>query len=88
MRIREPNKSLTLDELRKEIEKHKEEGRKIVADIKILLSHYKKMEEYYSEWEDELNNIQNKINKASQDYGIPVKEVEEYDALSDVFGES
>ena len=88
MRIRKPDQSLNLAELREEVYKHKEKGRLIVADLKSLLSHYEKMQEYYEEWESELNRIQEAINQASEKHNIPKEEVEEYDILSELFGES
>lgn len=87
MRTRQPNKSLSLEEIRELIHTHKEKGRKIIADLAKLHNHYTKMQEYYSEWEDELNVIQRHIDVAAEEHGIPAKEVEEYDALADVLSD-
>lgn len=87
MKVREPNKSLSLKELRDVISDHKEKGRKLVAELNKIRAHAAKMEEYYSAWEDELALIHNMIVKASAEHGITQDKVEEYDALEDVFGE-
>lgn len=84
---REPNKSLTLQEIREVIEKHKEKGRKIVADLQRLQGHYVKMQEYYSAWEDELDDIQKLIDEAAKANGIDPDAVEEFDALADALGD-
>ena len=88
MRVRKPDQSLNLADLKEEIYRHKEKGRQIAADLKNLSSHYEKMQEYYEEWENQLNKIQEAINQASEEHSIPKEEVEEYDVLSDLFGES
>ena len=67
----------TLDELREAIAKHKEEGAKIIK-------HFKKMEEYYSDWEDKLNQIEEAIQEATSIAGINKQEIE---APKDAFEE-
>lgn len=61
--------SKTLDELRAEIAAVKEEGRKII-------SHFKKMQEYYSDWEDRLNKIELEISQAEKELGLTKEVIE------------
>ena len=86
MRIRKPDADISLTELKQIIQEHKEKGRELVAGMKILLSHAEKMEEYYSEWESRANEIQEAINNLSKEQGIPLGQIEEYDALTDMLG--
>lgn len=58
----------TLDELKEAIAKHKEEGAKIIR-------HFRKMEEYYSEWEDRLNQIELAIQEAENISGVTKQEI-------------
>lgn len=69
--------TIDLNELREEIIKHKEEGIKIIA-------HFKKMEEYYNDWQDRLYALEKKITEAEEQHGITQEQVEEYDALADI----
>lgn len=80
MRGRKSNADLELADIRNKIIKHREKGL-------ILISHFNKMQEYYEQWETELNEIQEAITKISEEHGVSTKEVEQYDALADVFGE-
>ena len=75
-RIKQKRTEIDLRELRKEILAHKEEGKKII-------SHFKKLEEYYSDWEDRFNTIEKKITQAEEDHGLTRDEVTAYDALED-----
>lgn len=86
--MRYASKSYSLEELREIAAKHREEGRKIINEITKITSHFKKMEEYYSEWEDRLNDIQKAINEKSEETGIPPDKIEikEYDILDDILG--
>lgn len=77
--MRTARKDIDLDILRTRIIEVKEQGTKII-------SHFKKLEEYYSEWEDRLNEIQEQINKAEKQYGIPPKELEQSCVLDDILG--
>lgn len=74
--IRKPKKVINLQELREEIFKIKEEGSKII-------SHYRKLEEYYDDWQDRLYKIEKQIQEAENELGLNKEEIEEYDALSD-----
>lgn len=87
MRIRAPNQSIQLDELHNEIVKVKDKGIEVVRRLKILLSHFEKTQEYYEEWENDLNKIQEKINTASVEHKLPIAQIEEYDALTDALGD-
>ena len=62
--------------MREEILELKEQGKKII-------SHYKKLEEYYSEWEDRLYKIELKIQEIEKDTGLDKEEIIAYDALED-----
>ena len=62
--------------MREEILNLKSEGKKIV-------SHYTKLEEYYSDWEDRLYKIEKKIQIAESELGLDKQEIEQYDALED-----
>lgn len=86
MRIRQPNQCLSLAELRELIRKHKARGREIIKELKNLQAHWEKMQEYYEEWEADLNKIQDAINEASIEHKVPPQEIEEYDALEDLLG--
>lgn len=77
MRLKKPKAQLNLQELREEIIALKKEGQ-------IIMSHYKKLDEYYSDWEDRLYKIEKKIQEAEEQYNIPKEEIEEYNALADV----
>lgn len=86
MRVRKPDATISLHELRQQIIRHKEKGRHIVAEIKKLEAHFEKMQEYYEEWEKELNSIQETITAAEKEHGIQAREVEEFDPLDDLLG--
>ncbi len=77
----------TLDQIKQAIRKHKERGKWIINETRILESHFTKMQEYYMEWESDMLTIQREIEKAKDKYGIPETEIEEFDALSDLLGE-
>lgn len=77
--MRKARADLDLNDLRARIIRHKEEGAKII-------SHFNKMQEYYDEWQDRLNTIQEEINSAERDYGIPPKEIQEYTLLDNILG--
>lgn len=67
-----------LNDLRKAIEFHKEQGARII-------SLQKNIEEYYAEWEDYLVKIDRAIAQAAEEHGITEQEVvepPEYDALT------
>lgn len=72
-------KNLNLEELREEIRLAREDGLKII-------SHYKKMEEYYSEWEDRLASIERKITDA-EGTGLDRQVIEQYNILQDALAE-
>ena len=69
---------LNLNEIKKRVQEAKEQGRK-------LISHQKKMEEYYEEWETVMAQLDKDITQAAKEHGLTVEEVAEYDALSDIF---
>lgn len=77
MRIKKPVKELDLQELRDEIVEIKKEGEKII-------SHFNKMQEYYSDWEDRLLKIEYAILEAEEQHGLTREEVVEYNALDDI----
>lgn len=74
----EPKSEIDLSDLRKRIQKHKEDGAKII-------SHFKKLEEYYSDWEDRLLELDKAISEAESTLGLTKQEVVEYNALEDAF---
>lgn len=86
MRMRKPDATINLEELKRKIQEHKDKGRELIVALKCLISHFERMQEYYSEWEDRMNAIQNEINKASEEHGVPIEQIEEYDALADMLG--
>lgn len=86
MRTRAPNQTMPLEELRKKVWKHKQEGREIIKKMITLQAHFEKMQEYYEEWEEKLKAIDDDIQAAAAEHGIPPQEVEEYDALDDLLG--
>lgn len=86
MRVRAPNASISIPELKKKIREHKEGGRRLIADLESLKSHYHKMLEYYEQWESDMNKIQNSINELSSKHNIPDTEFEEYDMVEDMLG--
>lgn len=77
--IKAKKQEIDLDQLREDIIKHKEEGKKII-------SHFKKLEEYYSDWEDRMNAIENRISEAEDSSGLTKQEITQYDALQDALG--
>jgi len=66
-----------LKELRQAIEAHKVEGKKII-------SHFHKMQEYYSDWEDRLIELEYAIQKIEKEQGIPREKIEEPEVVSDM----
>lgn len=69
-----------LDELRKAVQDHRAEGKKI-------LSHYNRLEREYSDWEDRLVEIENAISEAEKITGLTKEEViEPHDILDDILG--
>ena len=85
MRVRKPDTTISLEDLKKLIRKHKEQGRNLIGEMRSLLSHAEKMQEYYSEWEDRLNQIQNSINELSTEHDVI--DVDDYDMVGEVLGE-
>lgn len=81
MRIKQTKATPDLGELRERWRKLKEEGELQVAKY---ISHMKKMEEYYSDWEDRLNAIQEEINKLEDEHGIKPEIIVEYDLTQDL----
>jgi uncharacterized protein YydD (DUF2326 family) len=75
-RIKNQKPVIDLHAIREEIVKHVDEGKKII-------SHYNKMLEYYSDWEDRLNAIDKKIAEAEEATGLTKDEIVEYDALAE-----
>lgn len=71
-------KVIDLADLRERIEKHKEDGEKII-------SHFNKMQEYYSNWEDRLLVLEKEISEAESTLGLTKEEVTEYNALDSAF---
>lgn len=69
--------TVDLNALRDKIARHREEGEKII-------SHFKKMEDYYSDWENRLVEIENEIDNAEETLGLTKKEITEYDATADL----
>lgn len=57
-----------LDALRRAVAEHRAEGKKII-------SHFKKMEDAYSDWEDRLIQIEKAIEEAEQITGIAKEEI-------------
>lgn len=81
MRIKNTKATPDLQELRTRFYALKEEGERMCSNF---VAHAKKMEEYYSDWEDRLNAIQEEINKLEKDYGIGAEEIIEYDLTQDL----
>src|SRR4029077_7990896 len=69
---RKPYKDMTLDDVRALIRQVKEEGLKIQ-------SHYKKLELYYSDWEDDLKYVDDIIAKVCEDTGVEKEALETED---------
>jgi ribulose 1,5-bisphosphate carboxylase large subunit-like protein len=66
-----PAKNIPLDSfdnIKKAIKEHWEEGKKII-------SHFQKMEEGYSDWEDRLIEIENAIVEYEDETGLSKEEV-------------
>lgn len=79
--------SITLEELKKLIAKHKEEGRKLIAEMKRLQSHFEKMQAYYSDWEDDMTTLERLVDDTKKEHGLPIEKIEEYDALDDILSD-
>ncbi len=58
----------TIDNIRAAAKVHWEEGKKIVG-------HFKKMEEYYLQWEDDLLEIERAIEALQDETGVTKEEV-------------
>lgn len=69
------------------VQKHREQGQKLVEGLKNLQAHAVKMEEYYTSWELGFVVIQKAIDEAKEKYGIPQEEIEEFNALDDLLGD-
>lgn len=87
MRVRAPDISISLEELKLLIRKHKERGRELIVEIKKLEAHFDRMNEYYEQWEDDILAINKEIDKLKVSHGITIEQVEEYDALKDIMGD-
>lgn len=59
---------MTLDDVRAEIAKVREEGLKIQ-------SHYKHLEQLYSDWEDSLVRVERMIDQVKEDTGLDREEI-------------
>ena len=80
MRIKQTKATPDLSELREEYRRIKEEGELQVARY---VAHMKKLEEYYSDWEDRLNAFEKKLQAIERDYGIDPNKITEYDIIND-----
>lgn len=72
------------------VQKHREQGKKLVEGLKKLQDHAAKMEEYYTNWEFDFVAIQKAIDEAKEKHGIPqeeIEEIEEFNALDDLLGD-
>lgn len=58
----------TIEDLRKAIKLHWEEGEKIQR-------HYKRLEKGYSDWEDRLIDIENAVSKLEEESGLTKEEL-------------
>lgn len=87
MQVRKPKSSVSLDDLKIVIRKHKEEGRRIVAEMKKIISHHQKMEEIYSDWERDMVTIDKLIEEKKEEYGVTSEEIEEDDVLQEFLSE-
>ena len=76
MRIKKPRRELNLQELRDEIVELREQGEKII-------SHYKKLDEYYADWQDRFYKIELKIQEVERETGLDKQEITTYDVLED-----
>lgn len=83
MRVKQTKATPDLSELREKYRKIKEEGELQVARY---AAHMKKMEEYYSDWEDRLYAIEKEIQNVEKDYGITADKITEFDIISDILG--
>ena len=63
-----PYADMTLDDVRALVRESREEGLRIQ-------SHYKRLEEEYSNWEDQINEIENIITQMQEDTGIKREEI-------------
>lgn len=63
-----PYADMTLDDVRKLIAENRERGLQIQ-------SHYKKLEQEYSDWEDQINEIEKIILQMQEDTGINREEI-------------
>lgn len=87
MRTRMPDASISLEDLKKLIAVHKEEGRKLIGEMKKLQSHFEKMQEYYSEWEDDMTALEGLIDQHKEEHGLPIEKIVEYNVLDDIMGD-
>lgn len=70
--VRKPTRDMTLDDVRALVKNVRAEGLKIQ-------SHYKKLELYYSEWEDNLKLVDDAVNELCDRTGITKEEIETED---------
>ncbi len=61
---------MTLDDVRELVQKTREQGLQIQ-------SHYKRLEQEYSDWEDQINEIEKIILQMQEDSGITKQEIYE-----------
>lgn len=76
--IKTKKQTLSLDDLREQLQKLKEEGEKLV-------SHQRKLFEYYSDWEDRFLTLENEISAKEDETGLTRQEIVEYNPMDDVF---
>ena len=54
------------------------------AEGEKIISHYKKLDEYYADWQDRLYEVEKEIMGIETDYGLPKEQIAEYDAFDDI----
>jgi ribulose 1,5-bisphosphate carboxylase large subunit-like protein len=67
-KIKKPKSQLTVHEIKEEILALQAEGLKII-------SHFEKMKEYYSDWEDRFNKIEAKLQELEENTGLNSDEI-------------
>ena len=78
MRIKQkPQSQLNLTEIKKELAKLREEGDKII-------SHYKRLNIEYDDWQDRFYALDKAINIAETEKGIGIQEQKEYNILGEL----
>lgn len=80
MKVKKTKATPDLAELRERYRKIKEEGE---LQVSRYVAHMKKMEEYYSDWEDRLYAIEKEIQNLEEEHGITADKVTEYDIIND-----